>query len=408
MNLSFKIAKKYFFSKKKRSFIHFISLISMVGVCIGTAALIIVLSVFNGLEDLNRQIFEVSNPDLRISSSQGKTFKADSVLFEKLKSIDELDFVIETIEDNALGRQDNDQLIVVVKGVDSNFTKLSKLKNSIVDGNMFVSRDGNNYAFVGAGVYNFLNLSVENIIQQLEIWYPKNQKLNQLNPEDNIMKVRMPVSGVFALESQYDNYVYVPLEMAEFLTGKQGQRTAYELYLKDESKIDDIKIKVQSILNKGLEVKDRDELNEALFRAIRIEKLFIFIALLFIIGIASFNIFFSLSMLVLDKKDDIQTISALGGSEMLVRNIFLKEGFMIALSGAILGIIIGSGICLIQMNYGIVTMGMEYAIVDAYPVVLKIQDILISFAGILVITIAAAYFPSKKAVSFMKTNTQNV
>lgn len=375
----------------------------MLGVCVGSAALIIVLSVFNGLEDLNRQIFEVSNPDLKISTIRGKSFERDEDIIENIKKIDGLEFMIETIEENALGRQSQDQMIVVLKGVDENFTKLKKFKNSVVDGNMFVESDNGSFAFVGAGVYNYLNLSIQNVLTQLEIWYPKNQKLSVLNPEDNIKRIKIPVSGVFALELQYDNYVYVPLKLAEELTGRENQRTAYEIYLKDETRITEIKEKIKSLIGQNLIVKDREEQNEALFRAIRIEKLFIFIALLFIIGIASFNIFFSLSMLVLDKKDDIATLSAMGASKELIRNIFLKEGFIVAGIGSIIGISIGSLICLSQMYFGWLSMGMEYAIVDAYPVLLKYGDILISFLGIIVITLAAAFFPARKAVSFMKT-----
>jgi lipoprotein-releasing system permease protein len=328
----------------------------MLGVCVGSAALIIVLSVFNGLEDLNRQIFEVSNPDLIISTIRGKSFERDEDIIENIKKIDGLEFMIETIEENALGRQSQDQMIVVLKGVDENFTKLKKFKNSVVDGNMFVESDNGSFAFVGAGVYNYLNLSIQNVLSQLEIWYPKNQKLSVLNPEDNIKRIKIPVSGVFALELQYDNYVYVPLKLAEELTGRENQRTAYEIYLKDETRITEIKEKIKSLIGQNLIVKDREEQNEALFRAIRIEKLFIFIALLFIIGIASFNIFFSLSMLVLDKKDDIATLSAMGASKELIRNIFLKEGFIVAGIGSIIGISIGSLICLSQMYFGWLSM----------------------------------------------------
>lgn len=375
----------------------------MLGVCVGSAALVIVLSVFNGLEQLNRQIFEVSNPDLSISAIAGKTFEKDSLLVEKIKANNQLDFLIETIEDNALGKQEEEQLIVVVKGVDNNFKKLKKLGESTVDGQMYVQNENGDFAFVGAGVYSFLNLTVLNVLNQLEIWYPKNQKLSVLNPEDNIERIKLPISGVFALEQNYDNYVYINLELAERLTGKYGQRTAYELYLKEGSDIAKVKKEINAYLPSNLIAKDREELNEALFKAIRIEKLFIFIALLFIIGIASFNIFFSLSMLVLDKKDDIQTLSAMGASSGLIRNIFLKEGFIISGIGSIIGIVLGSLICLSQMYFGWLSMGMENAIVDAYPVLLKFADIAISFVGILVITVFASFFPAQKATTFMKS-----
>lgn len=404
MNLSFKIASKYFFSTKKRGFIHFISIISVVGVAVGMTALIIVLSVFNGLEKLNREIFKISNPDLKISHTSSKTFENEEHLLSTLRSDTRVDKVVEVIEDNALAKQGEDQLIVTIKGVDDSFEQLKTMQKALVDGTMYITKEGSDFAFVGAGVYNYLNLSVDDFIRQLEIWYPRNQKLNVLNPESNINKLRLPIAGVFALEQQYDNHVYLPIHLVEALTGKKGERSALEIYLKKNDDIDDLKNELGTQMPQGLEVKDRDELNIALFRAIRIEKLFIFIALLFIIGIASFNIFFSLSMLVLDKKDDIENLFAIGASEKLVSQIFLKEGFIIAATGSIIGLIIGSGICLSQIYFGWLKMGMEFAIVDAYPVVLKWSDIIFSIIGIMLIALAASYFPSRKAVSFMKLN----
>lgn len=401
MNLSLHIAKKYFFSKKKRSFIHFISLISMLGVCVGTAALIIVLSVFNGLEDLNRTIFKSSDPDIKIKSANSKSFDFDQTLFIKIQSLEGISHITQVIEDNALAKRDEDQIIVQVKGVDSTFQLFSPLKKSVIDGELLLNYEKEYYAFVGGGVYNTLNLQSFNYLRQLQLWYPRNQKLNVLNPESNINKVTLPVSGVFVLEQQFDNLVYLPIQLMEELTEMHGKRTSIEIKATNENAIPALKNQLKTLLGEGFDIKDRDEQNASLYRAIKIEKLFIFIALLFIIGIASFNIFFALTMLVLDKKEDIQTLSALGASQSLVKRIFLAEGAIISLTGGIIGMIIGVGVCWSQMQFGWLKMGMEFAIVDAYPILLKTSDVILSILGIGIIAFLASYFPARKAVKFM-------
>ena len=401
MNLSLHIAKKYFFSKKKRSFIHFISLISMLGVCVGTAALIIVLSVFNGLEDLNRTIFKSSDPDIKIKSANSKSFYFDQTLFIKIRSLEGISHITQVIEDNALAKRDEDQIIVQVKGVDSTFQLFSPLKKSVIDGELLLNYEKEYYAFVGGGVYNTLNLQSFNYLRQLQLWYPRNQKLNVLNPESNINKVTLPVSGVFVLEQQFDNLVYLPIQLMEELTEMHGKRTSIEIKATNENAIPALKNQLKTLLGEGFDIKDRDEQNASLYRAIKIEKLFIFIALLFIIGIASFNIFFALTMLVLDKKEDIQTLSALGASQSLVKRIFLAEGAIISLTGGIIGMIIGVGVCWSQMQFGWLKMGMEFAIVDAYPILLKTSDVILSILGIGIIAFLASYFPARKAVKFM-------
>ncbi|MFT4733973.1 MAG: lipoprotein-releasing system permease protein [Algoriphagus sp.] len=401
MNLSFHIAKKYFFSGKKRSFIHFISIISMIGVCVGTAALIIVLSVFNGLEDLNRSIFKSSDPDIKISSSVRKTFLLDPEILRKIRSLEGIDHVIQVLQDNALAKRDKDQVIVVVKGVDSTFQNHSPLSHSVIEGELLLQYEDENYAFVGGGIYHTLNLQCFNYLRQLELWYPRNQKLNVLNPESNISKVTLPISGSFVLEQAFDNHMYIPLELMETLTNLKGKRTSFEITATDQNQISKLKSDLKTIMGKGFDIKDRDEQNASLYRAIKIEKLFIFIALLFIIGIASFNIFFALSMLVLDKKEDIKTLSALGADKALIQRIFLSEGAIISMTGGTLGLILGVGICWSQMYFGWLKMGMEFAIVDAYPILLKGSDVLISVIGIVIIAFLASYFPSRKAVKFM-------
>ncbi|MFT6203960.1 MAG: lipoprotein-releasing system permease protein [Spirosomataceae bacterium] len=402
MNLSLFIAKRYFFSKKKRSFINVISMLSMLGVCVGTMSLVIVLSVFNGLEELNRMIFKAQDPDLKVELIEGKGFELSDEVVSKIEKIKSVSFVNPVIQDNALARNGDAQMVVTIKGVDQKFEQVSPLVNSVVEGRLMLQQDSIPYAFVGGGVYGMLGLNVQDFLYPLEIWYPRNQKLNVLNPEDNINTIVVPVSGVFSLEQQFDDLIFLPIEIVEQLTDYQGKRTAIEVYLSDEEVTNTVKSELKDIMGGAFTVKDRDEQNEALFKAIKIEKLFIFVSLLLIIGIASFNIFFSLTMLVIDKQDDIQTLSALGAKRNLVQRIFFTEGAMIAFIGASIGLTLGAIICWLQMQFGFVTMGMQSAIVDAYPVEMKLSDFVYASLGIIIITVIAAFFPARRAVAYMR------
>jgi lipoprotein-releasing system permease protein len=402
VNLSLFIAKRYFFSKKKRSFINVISMLSMLGVCVGTMSLVIVLSVFNGLEELNRMIFKAQDPDLKVELIEGKGFELSDEVVSKIEKIKSVSFVNPVIQDNALARNGDAQMVVTIKGVDQKFEQVSPLVNSVVEGRLMLQQDSIPYAFVGGGVYGMLGLNVQDFLYPLEIWYPRNQKLNVLNPEDNINTIVVPVSGVFSLEQQFDDLIFLPIEIVEQLTDYQGKRTAIEVYLSDEEVTNTVKSELKDIMGGAFTVKERDEQNEALFKAIKIEKLFIFVSLLLIIGIASFNIFFSLTMLVIDKQDDIQTLSALGAKRNLVQRIFFTEGAMIAFIGASIGLTLGAIICWLQMQFGFVTMGMQSAIVDAYPVEMKLSDFVYASLGIIIITVIAAFFPARRAVAYMR------
>lgn len=401
MNLPFFIARKYFLSRKKRSFINFISLISMLGVGIGLSALIVILSVFNGLEDLNRQIFKSFDPDLKITAESAKSFQPEPALLQAISATEGVDFCTQIYQDKALAKNEKAQSIVDVKGVDSTFTRNSELRKSLAGGEMNLYVGNRPAAFIGASVYNSLQLTINDFFRPLEILYPKNQKLNVLNPEDNINRVTLEISGVFVLEQHYDNFVYLPIEVMEALNDHPGRRTALEITLKPGADVRKIKAAIGKLLPEGLVILDRDELNASLLKAIRIEKLFIFIGLFFVVGIAAFNIFYALSMLVLDKKDDIATLSAMGADKRLIRKIFFTEGLIISGVGIGLGLVLGLGVCWMQIRYGLIGLGMEHAITTAYPVRIMSSDVLFSVAGIVVITLLASFIPATKASNFM-------
>ena len=404
MALSFFIAKKYFLSKKKRSFINFISIISMLGIALGLTALIVVLSVFNGLEGLNRQIFKAFDPDLKISSVTKKDFLPGNDLIKKIKHLEGVKYISEVYQDKALARSNDAQMIVVLKGVDTTFENNKEMQKALFEGEMKIFKDGRPAAYVGGGVFTALDLKINDFLNPLTLLYPKIQPLNVLNPEDNINQYTLEVAGAFVLEQQYDNHVIVPIEIVESLNDKAGKRTAIEITLKENADLNEVKKQISGLLSENLIVRDRDEQNAPLLKAIKIEKLFIFIALFFIVGIASFNIFYSLSMLVIDKKDDIKTLSSIGATQNLVKSIFLAEGLLVATIGVVLGLILGLSISFFQQKFGLIKLGMEYALVDAYPVENRSADVIMSVLGIFVISVLASIVPASRATKFMINN----
>ncbi len=369
----------------------------MLGIGIGTMATVAVLSVFNGLEDLNRSIFKSFDPDIKVSAREGKTFSIEKDKLAKLKQIQGVDYLTEVIQDNALVMYEDGKMVVTLKGVDSTFQKNSRLKNSLVEGSFVLNKDSIDYAFIGGNVYGALNVSLENILEPLEIWYPRNQKKISLIPENNINKKLINISGVYALEQFHDDFVYVPLSVAQELTEYKDKRTALEVQLKPESDADRIQDEIKDIFGDAYLVQNQDEQNANLFRAIKIEKLFIFIALIFIIGVASFNIFFSLTMLVIDKKEEVRTLYAMGADASLIKRIFFSEGAIISFIGTIVGLVLGLLFCLAQEKFGIVGMGMESAVVDAYPVKMNPMDFIITAGAVIIITLLVSYFPAKRA-----------
>ena len=397
MNLALKIAKRYFYSKKKQSFISTISMISMLGVGIGTMALVIVMSVFNGLEELNREIFKSFDADLTIKPLRGKFFEITTAQKQKIKAIEGVRSVIEVIEDNTLARYGDAQTVVSFKGVDAAFIHEKRIEKNVIEGNYHLQKDSINFAIVGLNVANMLSIRVENQFTPLVLSYPKNTGKSINLTENSIVEKGINVAAIFMLEQNHDDYIYLSLSFADSLTEANGKRTSIELMLNQNANNQAIKDKIKTILGESFSVKNQDEQNVALFRAIQIEKLIIFITLLFIIGIASFNIFFSLTMLAIDKSQDVKTMLAMGANRGLILRIFLAEGAIVGIVGAAVGLILGIGICLIQQHFGLVKMGMQTAINDNYPVKIKLTDIAISAIALLVITIGASYFPAKRA-----------
>lgn len=408
MNLPFFIARRYFFSRKKRGFIGWLSILSILGVGIGTMALVVVLSVFNGMTELNRTLFRSVEADLTIKPRQGKRFEAPPTLLAQLQRSAGVELVTPVIQDNALARYDGAQTVVTVKGVANNYLQRTQFDSALVEGRFRLQTNGINYAIVAEGIRNDLSISPEDILTPLELLYPRNEvgsrTINLLN-ENAFSAQSLNVSGVFFVDAQqYGDFVIAPLSVVRELVGYgPNQLTGIELQLRPGTDIAQAKAAVQALTSNNLLVLDRDDLNVDLYRAINIEKLTVGLTLSFIILIASVNIFFSLSMLVIEKQNDIRTLLAMGATHSLIRRVFLTEGAIISLSGEVAGLLLGVGVCWVQQRYGLVGVGTTSSIIDAYPVRVEGQDLWVTALIVLIITALTSWFPAQRAAQIRQS-----
>jgi len=396
------VARRYLFSRKSHNAINIISGIAALGVGIGTMALICVLSVFNGFDSLIQGMFSAFDPDLKITVSQGKTFDINTPEWEKVKKLNDVAYFTEVIEENALLRFRDKQMPAIIKGVSDDFQKMTKIDSIMFDGKFLLYDGAFQRAVPGVGVASILGLGA-NFIDPLYIYAPKRTShINLLRPENSFNQIGTFVSGIFSVKQlQYDDhYVLVSIELARDLFEYQPNKvSSIELKLKDNIKTLDAQKKIKNILGGNFEVKDRYEQQEDFFKILKIEKWITYLILCFILLIASFNIISSLSMLIIDKKEDIITLRNLGADQKLIRQIFLLEGWMISAVGAVLGIIIGTILSFLQEKIGFIKLGPGF-IVENYPVVIQFSDILLVFFTVLALGFFAAWYP----VRYIRSN----
>ncbi|MEM8964831.1 MAG: FtsX-like permease family protein, partial [Bacteroidota bacterium] len=331
---------------------------------------------------------------------RGKTFLATDSLLNLVKQVKGVGVVTEVIQDNAIARYQDAQMIVKLKGVSENFVKQQRLEQALVHGDLTLKKDGINYAIMGRGVQYTLSIAPSNDFYAMQLFMPRKTASNSgFNPDpmNRYFKQKniMP-GGVFANEAEYDgSYVIVPIGFAQELFDYEQERTALEIKTKDKISVSQVERQLEKLLSDSeYQVLNSDEQHASLLRAVKWEKLFVYITFSFILAIASFNIFFSLSMLAIDKRKDIAMLFALGAQQRTVKSIFLLEGVIIALIGAGSGLIGAVIICWAQQTFGIVSMGMQTAIVDAYPVKMEVADFLFTALSISLITFLASYRPA--------------
>lgn len=398
MSLSLRIARRYFFSKNKKTFISLIANISMVGVGLGAMAMVVVLSVFNGLEDFNRQLFRTFDADLKISPVQGKRFTLDAARFQQLRRIPGVLAAAQVIEENALVQYRGRRAVVTIRGVDDNFATRPQMDTALVEGRLTLQRGPEAFAVLGYGVARSLGVALDDDLSPLELWYPRRDANLSLPTADAFVREPVQPGGVFSIEQAYDDqYVIVPLPLAERLFEAPNRRSAVELRLQPGADPKAVKAQVSGLMGSGFKIQTPDEQHAGLLRAIQIEKLFVFITITLIIAVASFNIYCSLSMLALDKQADVRVLYAMGATPTLVRRIFLTEGALVAAIGAVLGLALGVLVCWAQQQFGLVKMGLPTSLVDAYPVKMKGSDFGLTALALVGITLLASYGPAIQA-----------
>jgi lipoprotein-releasing system permease protein len=395
VNVAFYIARRYLFAKKSHNIINIVSIISVLGIAAGTMALIIVLSVFNGFENLVADLFNTFNPDIRIEAAEGKTFNIDSFPIQQLKNIDGISCYTEVIEENALLKYKDKQYIVTIKGVSSDFNCTSDLNKSIVEGEYRLEAGNTDFAVVGQGIAYNLGLSLNDFENPLAVYVPKRSSSKTIDPMDAFNMLEIQPSGYFGIQQDFDlKYVIVPLRFTRELLDYPSRLSSIELKFASGVNPKKVQKEIKNLLGPRFTVKNRFEQEEILFKIMKSEKLAVFMILTFILIIATFNVVGSLSMLILDKKKDIAVLKSLGAKTSLVRRIFMTEGMLISLSGAVIGLLLGFVICFLQQTFGFIKIGNSGSfLVEAYPVKIVITDFIWVLLIDVVVGFVAAWYP---------------
>lgn len=399
MNFPFYIARRYLFSKKSTHVINIISGISVIGVAVATMALVVTLSVFNGFHDLVASLLTSFDPQIEVVPAKGKTAPADDPILTKIRNLPQVDVATESVEDQALAIYKGRQAMVKVKGVEDNFSELSHINDILYgDGEFSLHAANLQFGVVGIRLAEGMGMTAD-WDGQLKIYAPKREgQLDMMNPTEGFVEDSLISPGVvFSVkQARYDrDYVLTSIAFARNLFGQQGMLSQLEIRLKPGSDLDAVKAEMQEIAGDKYRVLDRMEQQADTFKIMKIEKFIAYIFLTFILAVACFNIIGSLSMLIIDKKNDVVTLRNMGASDKQIVRIFLFEGRMISAIGAVLGILIGLLLCWLQQVYGLVSLGSSSGsfIVDAYPVSVHPEDIVLVFITVLAVGFISVWYP---------------
>ena len=399
MNFPFYIARRYLFSKKSTHVINLISGISAVGVAVATMALVVTLSVFNGFHDLVATFLTAFDPQIQVVPTQGKTAPADDPVLQKIRTLPEVDVATESVEDQALAVYQGKQAMVTVKGVDDNFDQLTHINDILYgDGEFSLHAANLEYGTVGIRLADQLGMTAD-WDGYLNIYAPQREgQLDMMNPTEGFVEDSLISPGaVFMVRNaKYDdNYIVTSIGFARRLFNQQGMLSQLELRLKPGSNLDAVKAEMREIAGEKYRVLDRMEQQADTFRIMKIEKFIAYIFLTFILAVACFNIIGSLSMLIIDKKEDVTTLRNMGATDKQITRIFLFEGRMISVIGAVIGILLGLLLCWLQQEYGLVALGQSSGsfVVDAYPVSVHPEDIIVVFLTVVAVGFVSVWYP---------------
>jgi lipoprotein-releasing system permease protein len=390
LNLPFFIAKRYLISKKSNNAINIISGISVAGVCIGTMALIIVLSAFNGLSDLVQSLYNSFDADIKITAKQGKTFTLTSDKMQALKKIEGVAYYTEIMEGKALLKYNEKQCVATIKGVSADFQRMSNFDSLITEGEFTLDKSS---IILGKGVSYRLESGPGDGFLPISVYAPKRGAVSTFDEEGGLNELKAYPAGVFSVNDEFDDtYVLMNINRARGLFDYSTEVTAIELGLTKGSNLENVQHQIASLLGEEYDIKNRQQQNALLYKTLKSEKLWTFIILVFILIIATFNVIGSLTMLIIEKKKDITILHNMGADKRLIQNIFLTEGMLITIIGAALGLVLGTFVCWLQIKFSLVRFSEGY-VVEAYPIKFQLTDFLAIFSIVLFIGFLAAWYP---------------
>lgn len=402
MRFSLRIAIRYLFSKKTHNSINITSMICAGGICVATIALVCTLSVYNGFQSLISGLYNALDPDLKVVLVEGKTFTCPQTRLDSIKSIPQVAAVAEVLEENAMIKYKENQSTVFVKGVSDNYKQLIQTDSVLASG-QFVLRDSeNDFTVIGAATASVIEANTA-CISPLHLYAPKhNTKVNIANPEKSFNDQLAYVSGIYAVNQQDidSRFAFCTLDYARNLFNYTNQEiSSLEINVEKNADEESVKNQISNILGDNFIVKDKHEQHEEFYRMLKVEKWITFLILFFILMIAVVNVIGSLTMLIIEKENDIRTLSSLGANNQTIKEIFIFEGWLISVTGAIVGVIIGLALCLLQQQFGLLKLNSgsvnDAFIVDSYPVVVNASDIFIILITILLVGLLIAWFPSR-------------
>ncbi|MDX1685533.1 MAG: FtsX-like permease family protein [Saprospiraceae bacterium] len=389
------VARRYLFSKKSTNAINLITGISVAGIAVGMAALILELAVFNGFEGLLSGLFNKFNPAIKITAEQGKFFDSDSSTREDILNIQGVESISETLEEIALFEYEGNIVFATIKGVDDHYEQVTGIASRIISGEFATRVNGSSGAVLGANIRSRLGISLQNPFESIRVYVPRDRRRTILDQPFKTAYIKP--SGVFSFQQEYDNqYVFSDLEFVERLIGQQGKLSAYELKLNDDADVEDIKDQIGLIMDEGFKIQDRYEQDEAFFRLMNLEKWMFYALFVLTLVLIAFNMIGALWMIVLDKKTDITILKALGADDVTVRNIFLGEGMLISNIGIFIGSVLALVLYWYHTQYGLIAIPDGF-IVDRYPMELRFSDFIIAAITMICIGLAASIIPAKRA-----------
>lgn len=397
-NLPFFIAKRYFLSKKDKGYVHLVSLISQFGIAVGTAALILVLSVFNGFEDLVLSMYNVFDPHLKVTIVEGKTFNQEKSL-DIVSRQEGIDVVSSTLEEKVLVEYNNKEYIATIKGVDDSFQKLTNFDSLLISGNYLSDYKNDQVAIVGRGIAYYLSMNIGSVFDKISVYLPNRENQNLLTMDRAFKKSSLTPVGVFGVQQEADSkYIISPITFVQSLINKKNTVSSLDIRLINSKDIFKIQDQLQQKLGDKYLVSNRFEQQEFLYKILNTEKLAVFLILLFIMIISSFNIIGSLTILIIDKKNDISSLIRLGLNRNKIKYIFFYKSLLVIISGSFIGMLVGVSLASIQQKFGLITMGEGSFVIDSYPVVVLFKDIIIVQLVVVCIGAIASWLPSRVIV----------